>query len=70
MEEGRVKKLVSDRGFGFISDKDGRDLFFHRSQSEDFDSIQEGDAVRYDVAPDGKKGPRAVNVVVLREAVR
>jgi len=63
MHAGTIKKLVRDRGFGFISDSDGREVFFHQSALVGmvFDSLQEGQAVEFDVEK-SDKGPRAVNV--------
>ncbi len=66
MPEGTIKKVVSDRGFGFIS-SDGQELFFHHSSvvEGNFESLTEGQAVQFDVdpAPNAKgKGPRAVRV--------
>lgn len=63
MHSGKIKKLVRDRGFGFISDTDGREVFFHQSALVGmvFDSLQEGTAVEFDVEQ-SDKGPRAVNV--------
>jgi len=51
MATGKIKKLVRERGFGFIQGSDGAELFFHRSalQGEGFDSLAEGQAVEYDV---------------------
>ena len=45
MVRGFVKKLVSDRGFGFITGQDGVDYFFHRFDTMDFDNLTEGDEV-------------------------
>lgn len=58
-----MKRLVRDRGFGFIrNDADGSELFFHRSAVQgSFDTLKEGDAVRFDVGS-GPKGPRAESV--------
>lgn len=68
MPQGTIKKIVSDRGFGFISAGAG-DVFFHHSVVADnkFDELKEGQAVIYETAsgPDGRgrdKGPRAVSV--------
>ncbi len=60
---GKIKKLVRDRGFGFISDNDGRELFFHQSGVEDskYDSLSEDQKVEFEVEP-SPKGPRAVHV--------
>ncbi|MBU4270255.1 MAG: cold shock domain-containing protein [Planctomycetes bacterium] len=68
MPQGTIKKLASDRGFGFISGAGG-DVFFHHSVVADnkFDELKEGQPVTYEVAtdPDDRgrdKGPRAVSV--------
>lgn len=60
MSQGVIKKLVSDKGFGFISRQDDKDLFFHRSAVDgvDFDTLREGQEVEFDVV-DGPKGPAA-----------
>ena len=65
MATGTVKKLVRERGFGFIQGNDGVELFFHRSalQKEGFDMLAEGQAVEFDVEK-GEKGPRAANMRV------
>ena len=63
MHTGKIKKLVRDRGFGFISDTDGREVFFHQSAlvGMTFDSLQEGSGVEFDIEK-SDKGPRAVNI--------
>jgi CspA family cold shock protein len=61
MQRGTIKKLVSDKGFGFIAGQTrGKDLFFHLSalQDLDFDSLYEGQEVEYE-SEDGPKGARA-----------
>ena len=65
MPQGIIKKLVSDRGFGFISGERG-EVFFHHSAVEgaSFDHLQQGQTVEYelDTQPDPRrrnKGPRA-----------
>jgi CspA family cold shock protein len=62
---GTIKKLVSDRGFGFISTTEnaGKDLFFHSKDlvGVEFDSLKEGDAVSFETA-ESEKGMNAVNV--------
>ena len=65
MATGTIKRLVRDRGFGFIQGNDGVELFFHRSalQGEGFDTLAEGQAVEFDVER-GEKGPRAANMRV------
>jgi cold shock protein len=66
MAQGVIKKLVSDKGFGFISRSDGNDLFFHRSAVEgvDFDTLREGQKVEFAVGS-GPKGPAAESVRVI-----
>ncbi len=63
MFKGTIKRLIRDRGFGFISAEDGREIFFHRSevQDVDFDSLEEGNSVEFNVEK-GPKGRRATNV--------
>lgn len=63
MHTGKIKKLVRDRGFGFISATDGREIFFHQSSIMDanFDSLNEEQDVEFDVEK-SPKGPRAINV--------
>ena len=67
-QQGTIKKIVSDRGFGFISGDSG-DVFFHLSSMEEgeFDELHEGQAVEYEIEADGDssrggKGPRALSV--------
>jgi CspA family cold shock protein len=61
--KGRIKKMVRDRGFGFIRGDDGKEVFFHRSgmNGSDYDSISEGDTVEY-VIQEGPRGARAEHV--------
>ena len=64
MATGTVKKLVSDRGFGFITAEDGKDYFFQRDgldSSLDFDRLVGGEKVNFDVES-SPRGPRAVKV--------
>ena len=65
MATGTIKRLVRDRGFGFVLGQDGTELFFHRSalQGEGFDTLTEGQAVEFEVEK-GAKGPRAANMKV------
>ena len=65
MPQGRVKRLVSDRGFGFIEDDRGDDLFFHHSAvvGATIEELREGQVVEYEVGR-GPKGPRAESVRV------
>ena len=66
MHTGTIKKVVRERGFGFISDTDGRELFFHQSGIVDaqFDTLKETQKVEFDIE-DSPKGPRAVNVHIV-----
>ena len=63
--KGKFRRLIRDRGFGFITTEDGKDVFFHRSAlaGGDFDSLVEGTDVEFDLES-GPKGHRAVNVRV------
>ena len=65
MPQGTIKKLVADRGFGFIKGDQG-DLFFHRSelQGVEFEELHEGQKVEYQIGQ-GKKGPCAISVRVV-----
>ena len=63
---GTIKKVVQDRGFGFITADDGEEYFFHRSSLSDgaaFDSLRGGEGVAFEVEQ-GPKGPRAGRVAV------
>ncbi len=68
MAKGKVKRIVRERGFGFISAEDGREIFFHRNelQNVDFDGLMEGDELEFDVTK-GQKGPAATNVKKAEE---
>ena len=64
MTTGTIKKVVSDRGFGFISGEDGKEYFFHRGGLQaplDFDRLAGGERVTF-VIEESPKGPRAVQV--------
>jgi CspA family cold shock protein len=60
---GSIKRLVRDRGFGFIKDDGGQEWFFHRSavKAGSFDELNEGQRVSFDEEP-SSKGPRAGNI--------
>jgi CspA family cold shock protein len=58
---GTIKRLVFEKGFGFVADESGREYFFHQSACESFSSLREGQAVTF-VPGEGPKGPRAENV--------
>ena len=61
--KGRIKKMVRERGFGFIRGEDGKEVFFHRSglNGGEYDTLSEGDVVEY-VVQEGPRGPRAEGV--------
>ena len=64
MTTGTVKKLVSERGFGFIAADDGKEYFFHRSAlaaTLDFDRLAGGEKVQFEIEQ-SPKGPRASQV--------
>jgi cold shock protein len=64
MTTGTVKRVISERGFGFIVGEDGKEYFFHRdglTSSVDFDRLVGGETVNFDVET-GPKGDRAVRV--------
>ncbi len=65
MPQGTIKKLIADKGYGFIKGENG-ELFFHHSavEGEAFETLQEGQAVEYSEG-DGPKGPRAENVRIV-----
>ena len=66
MVEGVVKWFSDQKGFGFIEQEDGADVFVHHSgiNASGFRTLREGDRVTFDIE-EGGKGPRAVNVTVV-----
>ena len=61
---GTIKKIVADRGFGFITAEDGKDYFFHRGGLQaplDFDRLVGGEQVAFEIEQ-SPKGPRAIQV--------
>ena len=66
MKTGKVKWFNAKKGYGFICDEDGADVFVHFSalNMEGFKVLEEGDTVEYEVV-DGEKGPQAASVTKL-----
>ncbi|MCR5452587.1 MAG: cold shock domain-containing protein [Lachnospiraceae bacterium] len=64
--KGTVKWFSKQKGYGFISDEEGKDVFVHFSgiNMEGYKALAEGDNVEYEIS-DGEKGPQAVNVTVV-----
>jgi cold shock protein len=60
MSKGKVKFFNANKGFGFIVQDEGEDLFFHVSELQ-ATTVNEGDKVEYEVG-EGRKGPCAVNI--------
>ena len=65
MKTGTVKFYNEAKGFGFITDENGKDIFVHATGLNN--EIRENDSVTFEVT-DGKKGPNAVNVSISVEA--
>ena len=67
MSKGTVKWFNNQKGYGFITAEDGKDVFVHflGLNREGFKTLEEGAAVEFDIT-DGAKGPQAVNVEVVK----
>ena len=67
LSKGTVKWFNNQKGYGFITAEDGKDVFVHFSglNMEGFKTLEEGAAVEFDIT-DGAKGPQAVNVEVVK----
>ena len=66
MSKGTVKWFNNQKGYGFISDEDGNDVFVHYTglNMEGFKTLEEGQAVEFEMI-NGSKGPQATNVTKL-----
>mgnify|MGYP000021487141 FL=1 len=66
MYQGTVKWFNNQKGYGFISDESGKDVFVHYTglNMDGFKTLDEGQAVEFEVT-EGEKGPQAVNVTRL-----
>ena len=69
MAEGTIRRLITDKGFGFLKTEDEKDLFFHRSNLEgvEYSSLREGQEVEYEVGQ-GRDGRSEAVRVRLAEA--
>jgi len=64
MAKGKVKWFNANKGYGFISQENGEDIFVHYSaiQPQGFKTLDEGQAVEFEITQ-GPKGPQAANVI-------
>lgn len=69
MSKGTIKRLIKDRGFGFIGGAENQNLFFHRSalQGVDFDSLKEGQEVEFEIGK-GRDGRTEATKVTLAQS--
>ena len=70
MPQGTIKRLVPDRGFGFIKSGEDADIFFHRSelQGTDFAALREGQAVEFEIGKGRDGRSQAVKVRLAQAA--
>jgi CspA family cold shock protein len=66
MHKGKIKKILRDKGFGFISDNDGREVFFHQHSLNGvtFEELRQDQRVEFEVE-NAPRGPRANNIKIL-----
>lgn len=66
MQQGTVKWFNAKKGYGFLSDAEGNDIFVHYSalQMDGFKELKDGESVEFEVV-DGEKGSQAANVIRL-----
>ncbi len=71
MPKGTIKRLM-ERGFGFIKTEEGKDLFFHRNETEgmEFTSLGAGQEVEFEMGRDSKGRPQAVKVRLAEGVVK
>ena len=69
MAKGTIRRLIEQRGFGFIQCETGRDIFFHRSEvlHIPFEALREGQPVEF-VITETPQGPKALRVRAIAEA--
>ncbi len=72
MANGTIRRLIADRGFGFIQTAEGTDLFFHRNelQGVEFGTLREGQEVEFDMDKGRDGRPQAVKVRLAEAEVK